>query len=116
MSDRNEPRPIPDWVEQTPDTNTYTLVMYEVRGDAAQAIELERGEYIDLKRRLAEVRGHLTPKRARKIYRLIVETNCGPLAGRWERDVELTADEHNRLKQHLDKMRGHVPAEEVDHA
>jgi hypothetical protein len=115
MSEPNDPK-TPEWVNETP-ILTYHLaaIDFDRHGEAHQEIDLDLREYELLKQRLAEMRGHM-PERTQRKYRLIVETTCGPMAGKWERDVELTADEHNRLKQHLDKMRVHSRAGEEAHA
>ncbi len=47
---------VPDWFS-TPDECTYDLNMYDSGGDHIQLMELTRPEFLELKRRLAEVRG-----------------------------------------------------------
>jgi hypothetical protein len=65
MSEPNEPRPGPEWLTDTPAEQKYLLIVDA--GDGlpwSQYIELTRDEYMQLKRRLAEMRGHTPLKTA----------------------------------------------------
>jgi len=60
MPDNN----IPDWVTETPDDVSYNLAMFGDEGAAVQDIPLTREEFIELKRRLAELRGYTAESHA----------------------------------------------------
>lgn len=51
---------IPDWLDETPDEPEYRLTMFPGGGAAfaAQEIEMDRDEFIQLKEYLAEIRGY----------------------------------------------------------
>lgn len=51
-------RPVPDWVNETPEDCSYDLTMFEPGGGHIQDIELTRDEYIQLKQYLAVMRNH----------------------------------------------------------
>ena len=53
---------IPDWVEETPTVCEYCLTMWDNGVTIPeQDIELTRDEFLNLKRRLAELRGYPVP-------------------------------------------------------
>jgi hypothetical protein len=76
----------PDWVNETPDDNSYSLNMYAWDGDNPQSVSMSRREFIMTKRLLAALRGlplgaprehwdyshvpaqdHLTPEKVRQL-------------------------------------------------
>jgi hypothetical protein len=61
MSEPNEPKRIPLWVNETPEPN-YRIFMGDGDGSEVQEIDLTRDEYGQLKQRLAQMRGHITPE------------------------------------------------------
>ena len=50
---------IPDWLESTPEYS-YSLTLYE-SGDGIQSIDMNREEYVALKRVLGKMRGYKLP-------------------------------------------------------
>jgi hypothetical protein len=61
MENVNAVATVPEWVAKTPEDNSYELAMIDYLHTAApvQAVILTRDEYITLKIRLAEMRGHM---------------------------------------------------------
>ena len=54
-----EPPATPEWVTETPHQEMYDLEMSEGTSGSVQHISLTRDEYIELKRHLAVMRGHM---------------------------------------------------------
>lgn len=52
---------LPEWVDDTPEASSYNLTMYAGDGNSEQELNLTRAEYIELKHRLAEMRGFPAP-------------------------------------------------------
>ena len=51
-----QPEAIPDWLHETPDSESYNLTMFSWDGDSIQDISMSRAEYIALKKHLATLR------------------------------------------------------------
>ena len=52
-----EPAELPQWMDKTPEVS-YSLTMFGPDDDGIQNIELNRDEFIELKRHLAVMRGY----------------------------------------------------------
>lgn len=51
---------VPEWVTTTPPDHSYTLTMFENNDISIEEIMLTREEYVELKSRLAALRGYGT--------------------------------------------------------
>lgn len=60
MPDNTPEKPIPDWVENTPQELEYSLLVYDELDGSRQEIDVTREEYMHLKNVLAHLRGYGT--------------------------------------------------------
>ncbi|HYL37935.1 MAG TPA: hypothetical protein VEV17_18615 [Bryobacteraceae bacterium] len=51
-----KPEELPEWVNETPASCDYSLLMFDWDGDHRQEVELSREEFITLKKHLARLR------------------------------------------------------------
>jgi hypothetical protein len=73
---------IPDWVDETPESKTYDLIMWEGDGGMSeQEIRISRAEFVALKAHLAALRGYTVTSAEDCIAKIGTELDTAKLEG-----------------------------------